>query len=160
MSRASLVALALLGACEGEPDPQPAPDVPDEERDESLNIELQSEAGGTTSHNTGLACMHCHQPHGDGPGLFTAAGSVYRTDGSPASAGAVQLWTADGALVIEIPIDTMGNFYTTAEIGLPDVPVLPVVLDAEGQAVTQMPWPTESASCNQCHTPVKRVVVP
>jgi hypothetical protein len=107
--------------------------------------------------------MHCHQPHGDGPGVFTAAGSVYRTDGNPATAGTIELWAggaAEGTLVATLEVDGLGNFYTTADLGLPDAAVQPVVVDPDGQVVNMMPWTTESASCNQCHTPGLRVLMP
>jgi hypothetical protein len=163
MSRALLSMLALLAGCEKEPSPpsetEPLPGDPDYVRDESLDVSLQSEADSVMSHQTGQACMHCHQPHSNGRGLFSAAGSVYGSDGEPATEGSVQLW-AEGELLLELPIDGLGNFYTTAELGLPEVAVQPVLLDAAGEVVNQMPWPTESASCNQCHTPVMRVILP
>ena len=65
-----------------------------------------------------------------------------------------------GTLVAEVPIDAYGNYYTTQDLGLPDAVIQPVVLDASGAVVNQMPWPTESGSCNQCHTPVLRVIAP
>ena len=57
-------------------------------------------------------------------------------------------------------MDAYGNFYTTTDLGLPGSPVQPAVLDAQGIEVNRMPWTTESASCNQCHTPVRRVQFP
>ncbi|MBM4393979.1 MAG: hypothetical protein FJ090_22865 [Deltaproteobacteria bacterium] len=159
--------LPLLLACAGDA-ADSAGDVPlpgdaDYERDPALNVDAQSEAGATNSHNTGEACMHCHQAHSNGPGIFTAAGSAYNADGTPATTGSVQLWdgSADGGtMLLELPIDALGNFYTTTDLGLPQSPVQPLLLDAAGTEVDRMPWPTESASCNQCHTPVIRVAFP
>jgi hypothetical protein len=170
---AAMLALALAGCEPPEPSEPldsgnadelpPAPGDPDYVRDPALDVELESEADGALSHNTGVSCMRCHQPHGPGRGLFTAAGSVYRSDGEPATGGSVQLWTVGvgvGELVIELPIDAFGNFYTTADIGLPDVPVQPAIVDPDGVVVNQMGWTTESAACNHCHTPRVRVLMP
>lgn len=159
--------LALLFACAGgdadtAPD-QPQPGDADYERDPALDVDIQSEAGATNSHNTGEACMHCHQAHSNGLGVFTAAGSAYNADGTPATSGSIQLWegSADtGAMLLELPIDALGNYYTTTDLGLPQVAVQPVLVDAAGDEANRMPWPTESASCNQCHTPVIRVAFP
>ena len=156
----------LLFACAGgEPldSAAPAPGDPDYVRDPALDVDLQSVTMGTQSHNTGEPCMHCHQAHGPGRGQFTLAGSAFHEDGSPANAGFIQAWEGayeSGTLLIEVPIDAYGNYYTTQDLGLPARSIVPVVLDAEGELVNQMPWPTESGSCNQCHTPVKRVTLP
>lgn len=156
----------LLFACAGA-DPidsgTPAPGDPDYVRDPALDVDLQSASNGTQSHNTGEPCMHCHQAHGPGRGQFTLAGSAYREDGAPANGGFIQAWAGaydSGTLLIEVPIDAYGNFYTTEDLGLPELAIVPAVFDAEGTLVNQMPWPTESGSCNQCHTPVRRVIVP
>jgi hypothetical protein len=160
-----MIALLLL-ACAGstaDGSAAPVPGDPDYVRDPALDVDLVSIAGGTASHNTGQACMHCHQAHGPGLGQFTLAGSAYRDDGSPAAEGSVQAWAGGydgGTLLVEVPIDAYGNFYTTEDLGLPDNAYVPVVRDAAGNVVNQMPWPTESGSCNQCHTPVARVVFP
>ena len=160
--------LAVLLACSGDSadtagNAEPQPGDADYERDPALDVDIQSEAGASNSHNTGEACMHCHQAHSNGLGLFTAAGSAYDADGSPASTGSIQLWagSADtGTLVVELPVDGLGNYYTTMDLGLPQTAVQPVVIDASGAEVNRMPWPTESGSCNQCHTPVRRVEFP
>jgi hypothetical protein len=157
-----------FAACTAEPGDttpvaDPVPGDPDYVRDPALDVALDSIAGSDDSHETGEACMHCHQPHGDGPGVFTAAGSVYRSDGTPANAGTIELWAGGldvGARVVVMEVDALGNFYTTADLGLPDDPVQPVVVDPDGEVVNLMPWTTESASCNQCHTPVKRITMP
>lgn len=159
--------LTLLLACAGgdadTASGQPQPGDADYERDPALNVNIQSEAGATNSHNTGEACTHCHQAHSNGLGVFTAAGSAYDADGTPASMGSIQLWagSADtGTLLVELPVDGLGNYYTTIDLGLPQTAIQPVVVDATGAEVNRMPWPSESASCNQCHTPVKRVTFP
>jgi mono/diheme cytochrome c family protein len=160
-----MILLALLACAGADSEDTAAPAVgdPDYVRDPALDVDLTSASGGAESHNAGQACMHCHQAHGPGPGRFTLAGSAYRADGTPAAEGSIQAWTPmmdGGTLVVEVPIDALGNYYTTEALGLPDAVIQPVVLDATGAVVGQMPWPTESGSCNQCHTPVKRVIVP
>ena len=160
--------LALLFACAGGDIDSAAAEAPlpgdvDYDRDPALNVDMQSEAGAMNSHNTGQACTHCHQAQSNGRGQFTAAGSAYNADGTPASSGAIQLWagSADtGTLLVELPVDGLGNYYTTMDLGLPQTVIQPVVVDATGAEVSRMPWATESASCNQCHTPVKRVTFP
>jgi hypothetical protein len=131
-------------------------------RDASLDVDLMSEAGGT-SHRAGEPCTQCHSANGDGPGRFQASGTVYDLDGAVVSAGSIALWAGGreaGTLLVELPIDASGNFYTTDDLGLPDVPVQPVVVAPDGTEVNQMPWPSESAACNQCHTPGLRVTMP
>jgi len=160
-----MILLALLACAGADSEDTAAPVVgdPDYVRDPALDVELTSAAGGTESHNAGQACTHCHQAHGPGRGQFTLAGSAFRADGTPATEGSIQAWTPmmdGGTLVAEVPIDAYGNFYTTQDLGLPDAVIQPVVVDASGTVVNQMPWPTESGSCNQCHTPVLRVIVP
>lgn len=159
--------LAMLLACAGgdadsASDP-PQPGDADYERDPALDVDIQSQAGATNSHNTGEACMHCHQAHSNGLGVFTAAGSAYNADGTPATSGSIQLYEGNadtGAMLVVLPVDALGNFYTTLDLGLPQTFVVPVVVDASGAEVNRMPWPTESGSCNQCHTPVRRVEFP
>ncbi|MEQ1507856.1 MAG: hypothetical protein ABMB14_36850, partial [Myxococcota bacterium] len=65
-----------------------------------------------------------------------------------------------GTLVASLPIDSAGNFFTTEDVGLPGAPLQPVIVDPDGGRVNQMPWATESAACNHCHTPGLRVVMP
>ncbi|MFM7201358.1 MAG: hypothetical protein ACKO6N_11250 [Myxococcota bacterium] len=156
--------LLLLTACDGgDGDASPQPGDPDYVRDPALNITLDSQTNGTSSHETGRNCMECHQAHGPGPGIFTAAGTLYHPDGSPSPNGTVELRTETaegGELVLAIQVDANGNFYTTAPLPLPDQPLFPFVVSPDGESTTFMPFPTASAACNICHTGSQRIVVP
>jgi hypothetical protein len=132
----------LLLAC----DPADEPLLGDESyvRDPALDVALVSAAGDDRSHAGGDNCMRCHQAHGPGPGRFTAAGTV---DGP---AGALELRDGEGALVLAVPIDALGNFYTTEPLPLPDTPLFPSIVFEDGVRLA-MPFPTRSAACNVCH---------
>jgi hypothetical protein len=156
----------LMLACAQSPESDtaaPLPGDPDFVRDPALDVAMTSSSGTSDSHNMGESCMACHQEHGPGRGRFTLAGTVYQADGSLADEGSVQAWVGgypDGTLLIDVPIDLNGNFYTTEDLGLPGVAIVPVVIDGDGEPVNQMPWPTESGACNHCHTPARRVLMP
>ncbi len=145
-------ALALAGGCD---EPQ-EPFLGDEDyvRDPALDVAMISARGGSASHEVGQNCMNCHQPHGPGPGLFTAAGTLHDADGEPYPDGALELRTAangGGELVLRVEADGLGNFYTTEKLPLPDMPVFPTVYSADGERSNFMPFPTASAACNVCH---------
>lgn len=148
-ARTAALAALLLGACDSEPEPFLGD--PDYVRDDALDVALVSAHGDTRSHNVGQNCMQCHQPHGPGPGLFTAAGTIYDADGAPHPDGSIELRTGDGALIVRIEADASGNFYTTEELPLPDTPLFPTAVSDDEQRRRSMPWPTASAACNVCH---------
>jgi hypothetical protein len=150
-ARLALAALAALSPLACDDDPGPFIGDPDYVRDSALDVELVSAHGDTRSHNVGQNCMQCHQSHGPGPGLFTAAGTIYDVDGAPHPDGSLELHGGDGVLVVRIEADSNGNFYTTRALPLPDSPLLPTVLSDDEQRRRSMPWPTNSAACNVCH---------
>ncbi len=149
----------LMIACGAEPTTL-VPGDPDFVRDPSLDVTLVSASGGTSSHEAGASCQHCHQALGPGPGQFSVAGTLYTDEGTPASEGTIQILSVqDGAELARLDVDANGNFYTTMLLGLPDAAILPVVLDAGGETVHSMPFPTTSGACNHCHTPARRVAL-
>ena len=154
----------LLTACDGgDGDASPQPGDPDYVRDPALNITLVSQTSETSSHETGRNCMECHQSHGPGPGLFTAAGTLYHPDGAPYPNGSVELRTeaaGGGELILAIQVDGNGNFYTTEPLPLPDQPLYPFIVSPDGESTTFMPFSTASAACNICHTGGQRLVAP
>jgi hypothetical protein len=148
---ATLCALPLL-ACDGEPEPFIGD--PDYARDPALDIPLHSAHAGATSHGVGENCMSCHQPHGPGPGLFSAAGTLYDQGGEPLPGGVVELRTGgdgQGDLVVRLEVDGLGNFYTTEPLALTERPLFPTVYGPDGVGRNHMPFPTRSGACNVCH---------
>jgi hypothetical protein len=162
-----LVALSpALAACGGEdtgegPEGEILPGDPRFERDPALDVENVSAHGDRRSHNMGQNCMGCHQTHGPGKGLFTAAGTVYGSDDAPAAGGSIELRTGPqggGDLVLAIEVDDNGNFFTTEPLPLPDQSLFPFVR-APGGGAAFMPFPTISGACNVCHVGSQRVRV-
>ncbi len=156
------LAFALLPACDTD-EPEIVGD-PDYVRDPALDIPLVSARGGARSHEVGSNCMACHQAHGPGPGLFTAAGTLIGPDGAAYPDGAIELRSGaagSGDLVLRIEADSNGNFYTTEPLPLPDVSLFPTVYNRDDKLANFMPFPTASAACNVCHvgSAVIRVLV-
>lgn len=154
ISSISLALLALVAPVACDPGDEPILGDADYVRDPALDISLRSAHGEARSHAQGDNCMACHQPNGPGPGLFTAAGTLYDISGDPLPDGAVELRTApdgNGDLVARIEVDGLGNFFTTDELPLPDTALFPTVYSPDGAARNYMPFPTASAACNVCH---------
>lgn len=164
---AAVCPLLGLSAC-GPVDPDPddvgeiQPGDPRYPRDPALNVPNVSAHGGTKSHNNGLNCFQCHQPHGPGRGLFTAAGTIYNPDGTAHANATVHLTTEAGGagdVVAELEVDGFGNFFTTEPLPLPEQALFPSVVSADGVLTASMPFPTISASCNVCHSGGFRVTL-
>jgi hypothetical protein len=165
---APLLVCALAGC--GSPDedmeePSDAEILPGDarfERDPALNVENISAPEERRSHNMGQNCMGCHQPHGPGKGLFTAAGTVYAPSGTPATGGTVELRTAgkgEGDLVLSVAIDGNGNFFTTEPLPFPDQALFFFLRAPAGGGTNEMPFPTISGACNLCHNEQRRILL-
>lgn len=137
-------------------------------RSESLDVENVSEHGSARSHNAGLNCMNCHQPHGPGQGLFTVAGTLWSPDGTPHRNGTVYLTRTDPTLLAEgdaidavatVEADELGNFYSTRQLPLPEESLFVIVERSDGAGRNHMPFPTVSAACNVCHVGSNLVTV-
>lgn len=131
-------------------------------RDTALNITNTSTKDGTKSHNTGQNCMQCHQPRGGGRGIYTLAGSIIKTDGTPAANAKITLYS-DGAktqTVASIDADGLGNFYTTATLPFPNQALFVKIESSDGQKTKAMPFPTLSGACNVCHTGGSKLKLP
>lgn len=162
-----LAFVPALSGCGGE-DPDDIeeeeilPGDPRFERDPALNVANISAAGEARSHNMGLNCMGCHQTHGPGRGLFTAAGTLYGPNGAPLpGGGSIELRTGPqggGELALALEVDANGNFFTTETLPFPDESLFPFVRAADG-GTAFMPFPTISGACNHCHTGSQRVRV-
>ncbi|PIQ24232.1 hypothetical protein COW36_10445 [bacterium (Candidatus Blackallbacteria) CG17_big_fil_post_rev_8_21_14_2_50_48_46] len=128
------------------------------EQGESENEGPEGEEGGSgfssKSHNSGQNCMKCHsagQPAGEH--AFFAAGTVYDQAGAAVKTGGrIQLRTqpnGGGTLVLEMPVDATGNFYTAKALDLKQ-DLYPSVSNGAGK--TQfMSSPLSSGQCNSCH---------
>lgn len=154
MRRWVIAGMLVVGCDSATPEPEPFLGDESYVRDPALNVELISGAGEAISHAVGENCMQCHQKHGPGPGLFTAAGTLHDEDGAPFAGGLIELRTGPngaGDLVVRLEVDELGNFYTTEALPLPDMVVFPTVYAVDGVPSNFMPFPTSSAACNVCH---------
>lgn len=161
---AALLGLAACGSSDTDPDGsgEIQPGDPSYERDPALDVANVSARGETRSHNSGMNCMHCHQPHGPGKGLFTAAGTVHNVDGSVHPDATLRLSTMKGGagdVVLELAADGLGNFFTTEPLPFPEESLFPSAVSADGTLTVSMPFPTISGACNVCHTGGFRVTL-
>lgn len=162
----ALSALGLLVGCPGESCPEEdtidwetdfdigEPCFADYERSPDLNQERVSAADAAISHNEGWNCQECHQAAGPGIGLFTAAGTIYMADRSLAPAGTKVRLYEDGArqvVVEELVVDTRGNIYTTADLGLSTAKLFVSVFSEDEVLRNDMGSPKFNLSCNFCH---------
>jgi hypothetical protein len=112
-----------------------------------------SKTGKKKSHNMGLNCMSCHKFGGSGEGVFKFAGTVYDTTYTQTNPDCfVDFYTGPkgtGKLLKRIPVDGLGNFYSSGRIsrikGL-----YPSVVSATGN-VKYMGGQISSGECNSCH---------
>jgi hypothetical protein len=159
MRRSSLGALALcllLAACGGGGDSSGAP---------SGGGGGGGGGGGTTtlSHNAGTDCISCHRSGGSAAanGIFTVAGTVYRSNGTAQTAATVQLYpTGSNTAQATLTTDALGNFYTTQAVAsLVPAPGQQFALGANvvvrptGGSSRAMPGTITNGSCNGCHSP-------
>jgi mono/diheme cytochrome c family protein len=155
----ALVGVLALGGCvaDDEPDEPIAPGDPRYVRDPALDVDNRSRPREQRSHNAGQNCMRCHQALGPGRGRFTVAATVLGPDGAPHPDSVLELYAAPpsqgGAPAFVVEGDALGNVFTTAALPLPDRPLFVVVRSRDGALRNQMPFPTSSGACNQCHRP-------
>ncbi len=126
----------------------------DYERPAALDIAQLSTADSSIRHNNGRNCMSCHQSAGPGKGQFTAAGTVYKVDGSMADPGSIVGIYADPdrqVVIAELEVDQLGNVYTTGELGLSESKRFVSVWSADRQLRSDMRSPKFNLSCNFCH---------
>jgi len=140
---ASIAALMVLSfgisACDGE-------------GNEGNETKISSN-GSNDSHKNSENCMSCHISGGSGEGWFTAAGSVYKANGTTENAnGFIRLFTepnGGGTEVAKIEVDALGNFFTTKKIDYGSG-LYPSFESASGNKKF-MGSTTISGSCNSCH---------
>lgn len=118
-----------------------------------MKVSMKSSVGDDNSHNNGKNCMRCHSVGGEGPGWFTAAGSVYKSDKASRNPnGKIFLYTdpdGKGTLKYTIEVDGKGNFYTTETINFTGG-LYPVHQQNNGNK-KYMQSPIISGECNSCH---------
>lgn len=148
----------VSGACGGGSEEIPEEllyGTPAYERDPALDVQHSSSSGANLSHNEGQNCMKCHQEYGPGKGRFTVAGTVAGPDGEWLENPKLELWDGPhdqgGSLVLELSGDARGNFYTTADLPMPETSLFVRVTNSVGDLEGRMPWPTSSGACNHCH---------
>ncbi len=124
----------------------------EEEENGGCGVSNVSAANTSRSHNQGQNCLSCHRSEGSGKGCFTAAGTVYKTDGSIQPNTIIRLYTqpnGQGELRATINGDNLGNFFTTNTINYSGG-LYPAVQSASGE-IAYMPSSITSGACNSCH---------
>jgi hypothetical protein len=114
------------------------------------------------SHNAGQDCMSCHKAGGSGAskGIFTVAGTAYRSDGSPQIHATVLVYPqGSDTAQATMTVDGLGNFWTAQPVAAL-VPAAgqqfaqgahPVVRPTAGTARSMLGVIT-NGSCNSCHS--------
>jgi hypothetical protein len=104
------------------------------------------------SHNTGNNCLVCHKSGGDGEGVFTAGGTVYKTGTTTGISGvSVKLFSnADGTgtPVATLTSDNAGNFYSKSSINFGTGLYVKVT---SSNGTSSMASSITSGACNGCH---------
>src|SRR5512139_9548 len=112
------------------------------------------------SHNAGQDCMSCHRTGGTGRGVFTVAGTVYRSGGGAQTAATVTIYPqGSNTAQATMTVDGLGNFWTTQTVAAL-VPAAGQTLVQGVRAVVQPTGGTSAAmlgvitngSCNSCHS--------
>jgi len=172
MNKAALALSGLLVACTvgvaGPPNQGPdanQADAPADtaaaciDRSATPGIAHVHSAGQTT--NAGMACIAggCHDPQNLGPGApgWQFAGTLYKSDGTTANAGAIiKVVAADGVSSKTAVADDAGNFYIPQGS-------LPQAFPAQASAtacptltsmtapLTNVSAPAKGGNCNGCH---------
>lgn len=115
----------------------------------------------TDSHNVGTACLSCHNSGGSNPYWFYIAGTVYKPDESSLNPNStIYLFTSvngGGTLAAYLPVDGIGNFYTTTMFTFGSG-LYPGVKSSSGET-RYMQSSTKNGDCNSCHIALKRIIV-
>ncbi len=117
----------------------------------------------TLSHNPGTDCINCHRSGGSAAsnGIFTVAGTVYRSNGTAQASATVQLYPQGSSTAqATLTTDALGNFYTTQPVaslvpapGQQFAQGANAVVRITGGASRSMPGTITNGSCNGCHSP-------
>ena len=118
----------------------------------------ESIAGEDESHNSGQNCMNCHNASSSSEavqegGWWNIAGTAFKSSGSFAKEGSVELWTGPnrtGSLLYKLAIDDLGNFYTGKIVDFKGG-AFPVLIDKNGNLNKAMQSSILNGACNSCH---------
>jgi len=115
----------------------------------------------TDSHNVGANCMSCHNSGGSNQYWWNIAGTVFKPDSTSLSSNStIYLFTGvngSGNLILTLPVDAKGNFYTTNSVNF-SAGLYPAVKSASGET-RYMQSSTTNGNCNSCHTSGHRIIV-
>ncbi len=106
-----------------------------------------SEWNEDESHENGENCMNCHYSYGEGEGWFSVAGTA---QGNFSKTSVVVKSALSGNVLATIPVDELGNFYTTENIDIADG-IKVDIYDANGNLHLRMNEIIYTGECNLCH---------
>jgi len=114
-----------------------------------------------SSHDVGTACMNCHNSGGSNQYWWTVAGTVFKPDSTSLNPNStVYLFSGPngtGNLILTLPVDAKGNFYTSSSVSLGSG-LYPEVKSSSGE-IRYMQSSTTNGNCNSCHNSSKRIIV-
>lgn len=126
----------------------------------SLDSDSAISTNASCSHNAGRECVSCHVA-GSGSEAseyaFTIAGSVFtNSSGSTAltnSSAVIRLYTDNQTtnLVLTLPVDQTGNFYTTQSVPTLSSGLYPVI-ERNNQVYKMSSQHTTTGNCYSCHS--------
>lgn len=113
------------------------------------------------SHNAGQDCMGCHKAGGTGRGVFTVAGTVYKSGGGAQTTATVLIYPqGSNTAQATMTVDGLGNFWTTQTVaalvpaaGQTLVQGVRAVIQPTGGTSAAMLGVISNGSCNACHSP-------
>ncbi len=113
------------------------------------------------SHNAGQDCMGCHKAGGTGKGVFTVAGTVYKSGGGAQTTATVLIYPqGSNTAQATMTVDGLGNFWTTQTVaalvpaaGQTLVQGVRAVIQPTGGTSAAMLGVISNGSCNACHSP-------
>jgi alpha-tubulin suppressor-like RCC1 family protein len=114
------------------------------------------------SHNAGQDCLSCHKTGGTGAGkgVFTVAGTVYKSGGGAQTAATVTIFPqGSNTAQATMTVDGLGNFWTTQAVaalmpaaGQTLVQGVRAVIQPTGGTSAAMLGVISNGSCNGCHS--------
>lgn len=105
------------------------------------------------SRNMSNNCLSCHIKGGNGDGVYTLGGTVFKNDKKTKQInGFIKLYSGPngtGTLMKTIEVDNIGNFFSDANYNF-KLPLYPSAETASG-VKKYMSTPLSSGACNSCH---------